>query len=186
MVDYYTKTDFTNYADQVDENPAGKELAIDRREEMVITRQPGYMATEQMVHDIAVERRLRIFQINRILWSIFAFLEILLAFRFMLKLIGANPDSGFAVLIYGLSGLLVGSFVGLILTPVYSGAALELTTLIAMLVYALIFWGIVYVIKIVVDRPRARSFSIVTREQAPGRPGSVRTTRTTISDGKMW
>jgi uncharacterized membrane protein len=186
MVDYYTKTDFANYADLADENPEGKELAIDRREEMVITRQPGYIATEQMVHDIAVERRLRIFQVNRILWGIFAFLEILLAFRFLLKLIGANPESGFAVLIYGLTGLFIGSFVGLILTPVYGGAALELTTLIAMLVYALIFWGIAWVIKIVVDRPRARSFSITTREQAPGHPGSVRTTHTTISDGKMW
>jgi len=186
MVDYYTKTDFVNSADLVDENSEGKQLAIDRREEMVVTRQPGYMATEQMVHDIAVERRLRIFQVNRILWSICAFTEILLAFRFMLKLIGANPESGFAVIIYGLSGLLVGSFVGLILTPMYGGAALELTTLIAMLVYALIFWGIAYLIKIMVDRPRARSFSIVTREQAPGHPGSVRTTHTTISDGKWW
>ncbi len=186
MVDYYTKTDFANYADLVDENPEDKRLAIDRREETVITRQSGYMATEQMVHDIAVERRLRILQINRILWGIFALLEILLAFRFLLKLIGANPESGFAVLIYGLTGLFIGPFVGLILTPTYGGAALELTTLIAMLVYTLIFWGIAYVIKIVIDRPGARFYSITTREQAPGRPGSLRTTHTTISDGKMW
>jgi hypothetical protein len=160
-------------------------IAVDRREETVITRQPGYVATEQMVHDIAAERRMRLFEIYRILWSVLVFMEILLAFRFMLRLIGANPDSGFAVLVYGLSGLFIGGFEGLIATPVYGGSELELTTLIAMLVYVLIFWGIAYVIKIAVDRPRSRSITIMTHEQIPGRQGSIRTTHTTISDGKL-
>jgi uncharacterized membrane protein len=159
--------------------------AVDRREETVVTRQPGYAATEQVVRDVAAERRLGMYQINRILWSLLAFLEILLAFRFVLRMIGANPDSGFAVLMYGITGLFVAPFNGLIGTPTSGGSALEVTTLIAMAVYALVFWGFTYVLKMVLERPRARSFTRTTREQAPGDDGSVRTTHTTISNGKL-
>jgi uncharacterized membrane protein len=161
------------------------DVAVDRREETVVTRQPGYAATEQVVRDVAAERRLGLFQVNRIMWSILAFLEILLAFRFVLRMIGANPDSGFAMLIYGITGVFVAPFNGLIGTPISGGFALEVTTLIAMVVYGLIFWGIAYVIRMVVDRPRARSFTRTTREQAPGDDGNVRTTHTTISNGKV-
>ena len=159
--------------------------SVDRREETVVTRQPGYAATEQVVRDVAAERRLGLYQVNRILWSLLAFLEILLAFRFVLRMIGANPASGFAVLMYGVTGVFVAPFNGLVGTPTSGGSALEVTTLIAMAVYALIFWGFTYVLKMVVERPRARSFIRTTREQAPGDDGNVRTTHTTISNGKL-
>jgi uncharacterized membrane protein len=167
------------------DNPEPDDMAVDRREETLVTRHPGYIATEQVVRDVAAEHRMEIFQINRILWSILALLEILLAFRFVLRLIAANPDSGFAVLMYGVTGVFVWPFYGLIATPTSGGSALELTTLIAMAVYALIFWGIAYVIRMIADHPGARSFTRTTREQTPGGEGNVRTTHTTISDSKM-
>ena len=163
------------------ENQEINDVAVDRREETLVTRHPGYAATEQVVRDVAAERRMGLFQLNRILWSILAFLEILLAFRFVLRLIAANADSGFAMLMYGITGVFVAPFNGLIGTPTSGGSSLEVTTLIAMAVYALIFWGIAYVIRMVVDRPSARSFTRTTREQTPGDEGNVRTTRTTIS-----
>jgi uncharacterized membrane protein len=159
--------------------------AVDRREETLITRHPGYVATEQVVRDVAAERRLGWFQFNRIMWSMLAFLEILLGFRIVLRMIAANPNSGFAVLIYGITGIFVGPFNGLIATPSSGGSSLEVTTLIAMAVYAMIFWGVAYVIRLVVDRPSARSFTSTTREQTPGGDGNVRTTHTTISSNKM-
>ena len=73
----------------------------------------------------------------------------------------------------------------MIATPNSGGSPLEITTLIAMAVYVLIFWGIAYVIRMVVDRPSARSFTRTTREQTPGGEGNVRTTHTTISNSKM-
>ncbi|MDR3576021.1 MAG: hypothetical protein P4L50_19320 [Anaerolineaceae bacterium] len=167
------------------ENPETSERSIDRREETTFTRHPGYVATEQVVRDVATERRMEIFQIYRILWSLLVFLEILLAFRFILRLIGANPGSGFAVLMYGITGLFVWPFFGLIATPTIGGSAIELTTLIAMAVYAMVFWGFAYVIRLIADRPGARSFTRTTREQIPGGEGNIRTTHTTISDGKM-
>ena len=113
------------------------------------------------------------------------FLEMLLSFRFMLRLIAANPDSGFAMLIYGVSGVFVAPFNGLIATPTARGITLELTTLIAMLVYAMMFWGAAYMFRLIIDRPRTSSFTRTTREQTPGGEGNVRTTHTTISNGKM-
>jgi uncharacterized membrane protein len=167
------------------DNQEINDVAVDRHEETLVTRLPGYVATEQVVHDVAAERRMGLFQVNRIIWSILVFLETLLAFRFILRLIAANPDSGFAMFIYGITGVFVAPFNGLIGTPRSGGSSLEVTTLIAMVVYALIFWGIAYVIKMVLDRPRARSFTSTTREQTPGGEGNVRTTHTTISNGKL-
>jgi YggT family protein len=166
------------------EKQDNNDTAVDRREETVITRQPGYAATEQIVRDIAAERRLALFQIFRIMWSLLTFLEILLAFRFGLRLIAANPYSGFAVLMYGITGLFVAPFNGLVDTPTFGGSTVEITTLIAMLVYALIFWGMARAIRMVVDFPRVRSFTRTTREQTPNGE-NIHTTHTTISNGKF-
>jgi uncharacterized membrane protein len=167
------------------ENQEINDVAVDRREETVVTRQPGYAATEQIVRDVAAERRMKFYLVNRILWSLLSFLEILLAFRFVLRMIAANPDSGFGMFMYGITGVFVAPFNGLIATPVSGGSALELTTLIAMAVYALIFWGVAYIIRMIAERPSARSFTRTTSEQTPGGDGNVRTTHTTISNGKV-
>ena len=167
------------------ENQDNNDVAVDRREETVVTRQPGYVATEQMVRDVAAERRMKFYMINRVLWSLLAFLEILLAFRFVLRMIAANPDSGFGMFMYGVTGVFVAPFNGLIATPTSGGSALELTTLIAMAVYALVFWGIAYIIRMIAERPNARSFTRTTSEQTPGGEGNIRTTHTTISNGKV-
>ena len=149
---------------------------VDRREETVVTQQPGFATTERITRDVAAENRMRLFQVNRVIWSVLGLLEILLGFRFMLKLFGANPDSGFGAFLYGITGPFIAPFTGL--TPSWeSGASmLEVTTLVAMAVYALIFWGVVYVIRIAMDRPNARTLSRSTREITPG--GGERTTHT--------
>jgi hypothetical protein len=159
-------------------NQPTHQVAVDRREETVVTQQPGYAATEQVHAHRA--RRQALFQVTRIVWSFLVLLEVLLGLRFVLKLIAANPDSGFAAFMYGITGFFIAPFAGLIGTPTSGGMILEVTTLIAMAVYALIFWGIVSVIRIVADRPIARTVTRSVREQLPG-TGSERTTHTTRS-----
>jgi len=150
------------------------EVAVDRREETVVTQQPGYAATEQVTRDVAAERR--------IIWTILSLLEILLALRFALKLIGANPNAGFAVFMYGITGVFVMPFTGLVATWFSGETILEVTTLIAMAVYALFAWVVVRVIPIVTDRASARTVTRTTREQTPGGAGNERTTHTISSD----
>lgn len=153
------------------------DMGVDRREETVVTQQPGYAATEKVTRDVAAERQMALFQLTRIIWTILGILEVLLALRFGLKLIGANPDSGFAVFMYGLTGLFTAPFTGLVSTWVSGQTMLEVTTLIAMAIYALLFWGIVRLIPIVTDRARARTVSVTTREETPS-SGIERTTHT--------
>ena len=155
------------------------ELSVDRREETVVTQQPGYAATEQVTRDVAAERRMGLFQLTRVLMTILGVLEILLGLRFVLHLIAANAASGFTQFIYGASGLFVAPFTSLVGTPTTGGTTVEVTTLIAMVVYALLFWIVLRIIPIVIDRPSARTVSRSTREQTPGSAGGVGTDRTT-------
>jgi uncharacterized protein YggT (Ycf19 family) len=155
------------------------EVSVDRREETVVTEQPGYAATEQVTRDVAAERRLSLALVTQIIWAILGLLEVLLGLRFVLKLIAANPDSGFAALIYGITKPFLAPFTALVGTPQSGGMILEVTTLIAMAVYALFFWGVVRVVLLAANRPRARTVTRSVREETPGGTGNERTTHTT-------
>ncbi len=156
-----------------------QQVSVDRREETVVTQQPGYTATEQVTHDAAAERRFNWFQVNRIVWSLLGLLEVLLGLRFLLKLIAANPESGFAAFLYGITNLFIAPFSLLVGTLTVGGSILEVTTAIAMVIYALACWGIVSVLQIMADRPSARTVTRSVQEQTPD--GVERTTHTTRS-----
>ncbi len=76
-------------------------------------------------------------------WYILGFIEILLLFRFILKLLGANPGAGFTDLIYTLSYVFVAPFLNVFRITAIQGSVFEWTTLLAMIVYAVIAWGII-------------------------------------------
>jgi YggT family protein len=155
--------------------------AIDRHEQTVITQQPGYVTTEQTVHDLAAERRMQTYQIIRLIWGVLALLEIMLGLRFLLKLIGGSGVSAFGALVYGTTDFFVAPFVGLLSYWTAGDMILEVTTLVAMGIYALVFWGFVRVMGMVMERTGTRTFTRSTRQQTPGGPGNERTTRTTTN-----
>lgn len=100
------------------------------------------------------ERRIFTFKATQLVWLLFGILEALLALRIGLKLIGANPESPIAAFIYGFTSLFLLPFEGLIGTPEAGGMVLELTSVIAMLVYALIAWALERIIWVIFYRPR--------------------------------
>jgi uncharacterized protein YggT (Ycf19 family) len=102
------------------------------------------------------ERELRIFtfKATQIVWLLFGILETLIALRILLKLIGANPSSPIAVLIYAFTDLFLFPFAGLTVTPSAGGMVLEISSLFAMLIYALIAWAVERVIWVIFYRPR--------------------------------
>ena len=77
------------------------------------------------------------------MWYVLSILEILLAFRFVLKLMGANPLAGFTSFIYGVTYVFTAPFLSVFRITHIAGSIFEWTTLLAMLVYALVAWGIV-------------------------------------------
>lgn len=88
---------------------------------------------------------------NYWVYYILGALEILLAFRLVLKITGANPNSGFVNFIYALSGVFVAPFAGIFHTATTQGnvtkAVFEPATLVAMVVYLIVFYGIAKIIQ---------------------------------------
>ncbi|MEK7183009.1 MAG: YggT family protein [Patescibacteria group bacterium] len=77
------------------------------------------------------------------IWYIVTFLEVLLAFRLVMRLLAANPAADFTDVIYTITSPLVAPFVA-VFSPTYlaSGSVFEWTTLLAMFVYFLIGAGL--------------------------------------------
>jgi hypothetical protein len=79
---------------------------------------------------------------TRIVWYSATLLEALLAFRFVLKLLAANPSAGFTIFVYGVTAPFVAPFLTVFRITRIEGSVFEWTTLLAMLVYWLIAWAI--------------------------------------------
>lgn len=81
---------------------------------------------------------------TQVVWYVLGVIEVLLAFRFVLKLLGANAAAGFTSFIYNLTYLFVAPFLAVFRsTRVVEGSVFEWTTLLAMLVYWVIAIGII-------------------------------------------
>lgn len=80
---------------------------------------------------------------TQIVWYILSFIEVLLLFRFVFKLLGANPGAGFSSFIYGVTAIFVAPFVAVFHTSYLEGSIFEWTTILAMLVYWVIAIGII-------------------------------------------
>jgi len=81
--------------------------------------------------------------IQRVVWYITGLIVALLAIRVVLQLLGANQGNGFVDFMYSLSGIFAAPFFGMFsYTPAYGTSVFEISTLVAMLVYALLGWGI--------------------------------------------
>lgn len=90
---------------------------------------------------------------KKIVYYILGVLEVLFAFRLIFKLLGANPWSGFVAFIYSVSQVFLAPFINIFRPGVTRGnmtqAVLEPATVIGMIVYAILAWGIVKLIEII-------------------------------------
>jgi len=90
--------------------------------------------------------------VEYLIYFLFGTLEILLAFRLVLKLTGASMSSAFVGLIYGLTGVFILPFEGIFRRGFAQGvettSVLEPSTLVAIIVYAVLAWGIVKLLRI--------------------------------------
>jgi YGGT family len=100
--------------------------------------------TDQRVttaHDPYAARRATSARLVQAIYLVFGVIEGLLLIRFFLRALAANSEAGFAQAVYAITSVLVAPFVGLFGTPqISTGAALEVSTLVALLVYAAIGW----------------------------------------------
>ncbi len=96
---------------------------------------------------------------TQVVWYILGIIETLLLFRFVLKLLGANPEAGFSSFIYTISYFLASPFLNVFSVVRVSGSVFEWTTLLAMLVYYIVALGIIriFLMSKTVSTPEAAS-----------------------------
>jgi len=125
------------------------------------------IARRASISDPYAGRRETSIKITRAIYLIFGLIEALLAIRFVLKALGANAEAGFAQLMYGVTGPLVAPFSGLFGTPqAASGAVLEVHTLIALVIYALVTWLLVRGAWIAFGEGRSASVTDIVQTRA--------------------
>ena len=80
---------------------------------------------------------------SRVVWYIVGFIIVLLVLRLVLLLLGANDNNAFVGFVYALSGVFAWPFYGIFsYQPAYGQSVLEVSSLVAIAVYALIGWGV--------------------------------------------
>src|SRR4030043_1453034 len=82
---------------------------------------------------------------TQIVWYILGLIEVLLVFRFVLKLLGANPAAGFSSFIYGVTYIFAAPFLSVFRITQVSGSIFEWTTILAMFVYWVMAFAIIKV-----------------------------------------
>lgn len=80
---------------------------------------------------------------TQIVWYICGIIEVLLAFRFVLKLLGANPLAGFTSFIYGVTYIFAAPFLSVFRILQVQGSIFEWTTLLTMFVYWVVALAII-------------------------------------------
>ena len=117
---------------------------------------------ESTIADPYAGRRETAYKVQQGIYVLFGLIEALLVIRFVLRLLGANAQAGFAQLIYGLTGPLVAPFQGLFGTVQSDASVLESSSLVAIVVYALLAWLIVKVAWLAFGETRSASSTTTT------------------------
>jgi hypothetical protein len=96
--------------------------------------------SDTVAYDPYAGRRLAAYRLTQLVYWVFALVEGLILVRLILKVLGANPAAGLAQFIYGITTPLVAPFLGLFPNQTYQGSVLELSSVVALIVYALVAW----------------------------------------------
>ena len=110
---------------------------------------------DSVAYDPYEGRRLAAYRLTQLVYWVFGLVEGLVAIRLILKALGANPSAGFSEFIYGITAPLVAPFVGLFNNPTYQNSVLELSSIIALIVYALVAWLLGRLVWILVGETRS-------------------------------
>ena len=89
------------------------------------------------------------FRAAAVVWFVVGVVEIFIAARFLGKLFGASAQSAFVNFIYSVSGPMVAPFTGIFGDTGSKTNTFETASLVAIVVYAVIGWGLVVLIRIV-------------------------------------
>jgi uncharacterized protein YggT (Ycf19 family) len=110
---------------------------------------------DSVAYDPYEGRRIAAYRLTQLVYWVFGLIEGLIVIRLILKALGANPSAGFSQFIYGVTAPLVLPFVGLFNNPAYQNSVLELSSIVALIVYALLAWLIAKLVWILLGETRS-------------------------------
>lgn len=137
----------------------------DREEHVEVVSQPGEYAQRRVTHNPAADQRIMVSRVTQIIWLLFGFLEALIGIRIVLKMIGANPAAAFSQIIYSITDVFLWPFAGITINPAFGAMQLEFSSIIGMIVYALIAWGLTRLIWVLFYRPDTTVVSTYREEK---------------------
>ena len=125
---------------------------VEITKETVTTQDTGSENTNTVMTNPVKVKATNSQTVEYLVYFFFGALEVLLAFRLVLKLMGASLASAFVGLIYGITGIFILPFEGIFRRGFTEGiettSVLEPSTLVALIVYAVLAWGIVKLLKV--------------------------------------
>lgn len=130
---------------------------IDRREQVTVVDDPVVEQREVVTEDLAASNRQALYQLSALIGLLFGILEGLIGIRILLKLIAANPANEFARFVYDITAIFLAPFRGLTATPAAGGVVLEISSIIAMIIYALAAWAIIQLVWLLFYHPASRT-----------------------------
>jgi hypothetical protein len=112
---------------------------------------------EEQYFDDPYQRRMNgLDRTARIIYFLMGFLEVVLAMRFLFRIIGADPNNGLVNFIYNFTGVFVGPFNGIFNDQsLQRGNVIEVSTLLAMAMYAILTYGIIQLLYLVLTPNRS-------------------------------
>jgi uncharacterized protein YggT (Ycf19 family) len=139
-------------------------MATEHKQRTRIVRSGQSVQRQRVVEYTPTTRSIVVSRISQLLWLVAAIIISLIAVRFALKLIAANPANGFVSFIMSVTDVLVAPFNGITTAPTAGTAQIDVAALIAVVVYLLVTWVIVTLFRIIfADTNGVRHVSTVER-----------------------
>lgn len=169
------------YCSNLAGRPLGKYYSKNKEKDDKLTDYKEVRTTE---HEAGREQRVATFKATQLIWLLIGVLEAALALRIVFKLIAVNADNLFATLLYGVTGIFVAPFESLVGAPKAGGMVLEISSIIAMIVYLLIAWVIERIVFVLFYRTRGPVSvrQTIVAEHTPVQQAPVVTSQTTVTE----
>lgn len=140
---------------------------VARREDVRVNQQPGAEQRQTVTEDVNAGQRQTLQWVTALISFLFTVLEGLIGLRVVLKLIDANSNNAFASFIYNITALFVAPFNSLMVNPALGGNVLELTSLVALIVYAVIAAVLIRLVWLLFYHPSAKTVTTYEGNQSP-------------------
>lgn len=130
---------------QTNSSASGGGTSMERHREDYVQQDGSQVASQVEVYENKNAQRANLrYWLSTFIYFLLGVLEVILGLRFIFRLLGANEGNDFIMFLYNLSHVFVGPFNGIFNDQAIGTASVfEVSTLVAMLIYGLIAWGLV-------------------------------------------